>query len=335
MSTVLIKDLEWFSDTKAIKTGEPGIRHSYLASVATVLHHMNPNFDPIWMMGAGGFAFRIMTHETMCPSAMSIFNWRALLPEVVRQGGYDCLHISRLWHENNLARQRQEEAHRAIIDSIEAGVPPVVWDLHESEWGVIAGYDPGEKTYLTLTHAGEPASLPYDKLGANGIDILSVIILGQPNHGSRKEMISEALATAVAHANQREWTDRPEYQNGLLAYDSWATMFDRWALIVEKGDPEKIASDICSAAEYYAAHYYGARCYAREFLNNVAGRNPLLHQAASCYGTVAERLEPVWKNSPKSIATSPSILRELALAIREARDAEAEGVAFLREQVTA
>ena len=78
MSTVLIKDLEWFSDTQAIKTGEPGIRHSYLASVATVLHYLKPDFDPIWMMGAGGFAFRIMVNETMCPSAMSNFNWRAL-----------------------------------------------------------------------------------------------------------------------------------------------------------------------------------------------------------------------------------------------------------------
>jgi len=335
MSTVLIKDLEWFSDTKAIKTGEPGICHSYLASVATVLHHLNPDFDPVWMMGASGFAFRIMVNETMCPSAMSIFDWKTLLPEVVEQSGYNCLHISRFWNETEFEETRRLEAHHAIVGAVEAGVPAVVWDLHKAEWGVIAGYDPDRKAYLTLTHAGESASLPYDRLGRNGIDILSVIIVGDPNQRSRKETISRAMTAVVAHATQEEWTERPDYQNGLLAYNSWATILDRWAKIIEKGDPDKIGVDLCTFAEYYAAHYYGARCYAREFLNDVAGRNPLLHQAASCYGMVTERLEPVWKNSPKSKTANPSILRELALAVREAKTAEAEGIAFLQEQVAA
>jgi hypothetical protein len=342
MSIVLIKDLEWFSDTQAITTGEPGICHSYLASVATVLRRLNPNFDPVWMMGTSGFAFRISINETMCPSAMSMFNWKALLPEAVAQSGFDCRHICRLWNEKEHETARRDEAHSAIITAIDDGVPAVVWDIHNAEWGVIFGYDPDQNNYLTLTHThtgkpgtGAPGSLAYDKLGSNGIDILSVIIVEARNRRSRKEVIQNAMAAAVTHAQQREWTDRPNYQNGLAAYDLWATMFERWARIVEKGDPDKIVGDLCLSAEYYAAHYYSARCYAREFLNNIAGRNPILHQAASCYGTVAERLEPVWKNSPKTISPNPSILRELALAVREAKEAETEGVGFLHELVTA
>ncbi len=335
MSIVLIKDLEWFSDSQATKAREPGIQHSYLASVATVLNYVRPGFDPVWLMGVSGFAFRISVNEIMCPSAMSIFSWKALLPEAVEQAGYDCRHICRLWDEEEVREARQVEAREAIIESIDNGVPAVAWDMYESEWGVIVGYDTAEEAYLVLTHTGESISLPYRKLGQNGIDILSVITIGKPNGRSRKESISRALAAAVAHADQREWTDRPEYQNGLLAYDSWATLFDRWSKIVEKADPDRIGVDLCAYAQYYASHYYGARAYAREFLNDIAGRNPVLHQAASCYGTVAERLEPVWRNSPKSKNPNPRILRELALAIREARDAEAEGIAFLHSLVTA
>jgi len=129
-------------------------------------------------------------------------------------------------------------------------------------------------------------------------------------------VVLNALTTAVAHAEQKEWTDRPGYQNGLAAYDYWALMFERWAMIVNRDDPDRIGADICTFAQYNAGHYYGARCYAREFLNNIAGRNAVLHRAASCYGSVASSLEPVWKNSPKSKKADPKILIELLLKKR-------------------
>jgi len=333
MPAVLIDDIGWYTDTNAVKTGEPGIRHSYMAGVATTLNHIAQPFDPVWLMGAGGFAFRIMINETMCPSAMSVFNWRAVLPEVIEQAGYRCLHLSRLWDEEDQKFQRQRQAHEAIVGAIDRGVPSVVWDVCDSEWGVIIGYDSDKQSYVTLTHKGRPSSLPFDKLGQNGIDILSVIIPQEPNDRSKEEVVLNALTTAVAHAEQKEWTDRPGYQNGLAAYDYWALMFERWAMIVNRDDPDRIGADICTFAQYNAGHYYGARCYAREFLNNIAGRNAVLHRAASCYGSVASSLEPVWKNSPKSKKADPKILIELSLAIKEAKAAEEEGIAFLREYV--
>jgi hypothetical protein len=282
-------------------------------------------------MGSSAFAFRIFVNEVLCPSAMSMFNWTAVLPEVIEQAGYRCDYTSRMWDENSKEKQRRGQAHGRIIRAIDNGIPAVVWDVADVEWGLIVGYNDDKKEYNTLTHTGQPSVLPYAKLGRNGIDILSVAIPLRPNSRRTDEIIHNSLRAAVDHADQKEWIDeRPKYQNGLAAFDLWATVLEKWAKIVKAEKADNIGTDISFCALYYASHYYSARSYAREYLRAVAGGDEKLEKASLKYGEVASCMKQLWDYFSGEKTPREKDLLSLADCIRAARTAETEGIDLIR-----
>ena len=331
MSTNKLENLTWYVDTRAQQNGEPGIYHSYMASLATTLNYITDDFDPIWLMGSSAFAFRIFVNEVMCPSAMSIFHWAVILPEAIEQMGYHCIHISRLWHEEELESSRRAEAQSEIMNAINNGIPAIVWDIADVEWGLIIGYDDNNQFYHTLSHVGTSGTLPYIKLGKNGIDILSVAIPGVRNKRNKEEVIHKSLTAAIDHAAQKEWMDRPKYQDGLPAFDLWALLFDRWVMIEEAGRSKNLPEDIPNFASYYAGHHYSARCYARDYLRTIANGNKNLQQAAQAYATVAACLKPIWECFPEQKNPSAKLLSDFARNIRNAKKAEEEGIGFIKK----
>jgi hypothetical protein len=331
MAEKKILDIEWYRDETSIKNDEPGIVHSFAASLATCLNHISTDFDPIRFMGSSAFAFRIFANETLCPSAMSIFDWTTVLPEAVRQSGYNCRHVSRLWHEGGREKERRELAHQLMLESINDNTPSVVWDINEREWGLIIGYDDDRMEYITMANRGGILSLPYEKLGRNGIDILSVITPFGPNDRTGDEKKDNSLRAIVAHAEQKEWTDRPAYQNGLAAYDQWALLFDRWAMIVDEGKTDNIKTDIVSNSNYYSSHYASARCYARDYMKMISNGNSQLTKAADAYEIVASLLKAVWKMSPGEKNIPADELQIISKHIWDARRAEEEGVNFIKD----
>ena len=331
MSSTTLKNVTWYSDPVAHKNGDPGIYHSFVASLASLLNHVTGELDPVWLMGSSAFAFRIFINEVMCPSAMSVFSWSHILPEAVRQSGYDCIYVSRMWEEARQEEEKREQAHAAIVEAIDRGVPAVVWDIADCEWGLITGYDEEKRTYQTLTCAGKPSSLLFEKLGKNGIDVLSVAIPGEANHRSREEIILNSLKAAVAHAEQKEWMDRPKYQDGLPAFDLWALLFERWALLLEAGKAPKIPADIPDRSKYYAGHHYSARCYARDYLKTIADGNDSLKKASSSYAQVASCLKPLWDHFSENRKNDVQTLRSFSQNIKEAKLAEEEGIGHIIE----
>jgi hypothetical protein len=330
-----LPDIKWFVDREADESGEPGIFHSYMASLATALNYVEGDLDPVWLVGSSAFAFRIWVNEVICPSAMSIFEWDAILPEAVEQMGYRCAYVSRLWHEESQKDERRKEAHTKITDAIDRGIPAVAWDVAYVEWGLIIGYDDDAKAYDTFTTRGELSTLRYDRLGQNGIDVLSVAIPDRPNGRERPEIIARSLAAAVAHAEQREWTERPRYQNGLAGFDLWALTFDRWAMIAGAGRCENLSPDVPKHAAYYAGHYYSARCYARDYLKAIADGNERLKEAVSAYERVASSLEPVWNALKDEKEPDCKTLASLARSVRDAKTAEEQGLAAIKEYLAA
>ena len=324
-----LDNIAWYVDQSALDRDEPGLRHSFVASLATALDYIDPGLDPTWLMGSSAFAFRIFVNEVFCPSAMSIFDWSAILPASVEQAGFCCRYISRLWHEDDVEEARRSDAHSAIVQAIDRGVPAVVWDVADAEWGLIVGYDDA-RSYATLTCRGESSFLPFARLGRNGIDILSVAIPGERNGRQRQEVVRGSLRAAVGHAEQREWMDRPSYQDGPAAFDLWALLHQRWALIVERGRPERLPDDLPRFARFYAGHHYAARCYARDYLRAVADGDDHLIEAAAVFSDVAASLRPVWECGYRTLELGVEILDSLAEAIRDAGLAERRGIELIR-----
>jgi hypothetical protein len=325
-----LDNIKPYVDTNSLRKKEPGIYHSYMACLATVLNYISDRFDPVWLMGSSAFAFRIFINEFLCPSAMSMFSFIDILPEAVEQAGYNCLYLERMWDETDKEEEKRIESHKAIVEGIGRGIPAIAWDVLDTEWGLIIGYDDKEESYFTMSHQGKQLYLPYKKLGKNGIDILSVSIPGDPNLRSRDEVIKNSLNAAVAHASGKEWIDdRPKYQNGIAGFELWALIFKKWAWIVDSGRSDKIGLDILSFARYYAGHYYSARCYARDYLRQIAEENEFLQKASIAYGRVAEFLKPIWvyfslKKKPES-----KLLKLFAQNITEAKYSEEQGIELI------
>ena len=116
-----LEDISRYVDSNAKSREEPGIRHSYMASLATSLNYVTGELDPVWLMGGSAFAFRIFINKVMCPSAMSVFDFSAILPEVVEQAGCQCTYVSRLWDQESQEKQKREQAHAEIVKAIDRG----------------------------------------------------------------------------------------------------------------------------------------------------------------------------------------------------------------------
>ena len=329
MSSEKVIAVEWYADKSATAKQEPGLAHSFIRSLATAINHLEGELDPVWLMGSSAFAFRIWIAENLCPSAMSVFDWSAILPEAAAQYGYENSHICRFWGESEVEAERQKQAHQAILESIDSGRPAIAWDVAVPEWGLVIGYDEAQESYQILSHKGEKASLPFAKLGRNGIDILSVLTLGVKGERAHEEVVRSSLKTAVRHAHQQEWMERPQYQDGLSAFDLWALIMERGAMLAEAGKIEKIGAEIPRFAAYYAEHHCAARCYARDYLSQIADGSDLLEEAAGHYSEVAAALAPVWRFfSAEEPWTAASLLEQSRL-IKQAGEAEAKAISLL------
>lgn len=315
-------DVAWYHDMVGKRRGEPGILFSFMGALASALDYAGRPVDPAWLMGASAFAFRLWVNKVMCPSAMSVFDWSSLLPEAIEQAGYYCSYVSRYWHEGEFERERRELAHSEIIRGIERGMPAIAWDVDIPEWGLVTGYDDATQTYATLSCQGRVSRMPYHELGHREIKILSVAIPGEPNGRPRRDVILNSLRAAVRHADQQEWMQRPDYQDGLPAYDLWSA-------IVDSDDPA-ISFDF---SRYYAGHWFGARCYARDYLAAICEDDTNLLAALVAYGRVAECLAPVWQTFSNDGKPLSEVRRELAERIRGAKAEEERGIQSLRRYV--
>jgi len=321
-----MKNLEgakWFVDETAVSNGEPGIYHSYIAGLASVLKLKQGHADPVWLMGSSAMAFRIWVSEVMCPSAMSVFDWMGILPDSVQQAGYEVTYISRLWHEEHIKDERRLDAQERIIEAIDDGTPAIVWDIGVPEWGLIIGYDNNRREFKTLSCESEVSTMPYAQLGDRDIKVLSVTVVGNRNKRSERDIINNSLRRAVAHWDKKEWMDRPKYEDA-------ADAFDMWANCVHPENENEIDWDF---TKYYADHYYSARCYARDYLRRIAGDSDLLEKASKCYSKVASELKPVWEAFSKDKKPKSETLVVLSKQILKAKEAEAEGISYVRAYV--
>lgn len=311
--------------------GEPKIIHSYLLCIANVFKYLTGKIDPVWLMGSSAFAFRIFFEETMCPSAMSMFNFSSILPEVIEQLGRKSIYLERLFNEKEIVEQRREEAHAIIVKELNRNIPAVVWDIYEAEWGIITGYDDEHQMYECFTNQGKKIRLPYINLGMNGIDILSVAIPGKRFEIDEKLVVINSLIAAVNHADGQECIDgRPRYQNGLAAYKLWINVFERWAWLIESGKSDKITVDILDRAKHYSEYHYFARSYAYKYLNMIAGTDVYLNNAYNAYLKVADNLEQLWKYFSSVSTPRSDELLLLSGNLRSAMESEEEGIEYIR-----
>ena len=253
----LLDNVEWHLDAAAEDPIPTCYLHSYTKAALTAIQAQEGQVDPVWVVGASGMAFRIWAHCELCPSATSVFD-RSLLPQGVKNAGWHCDYHSRVWHEETVARQRQEVAHKAIVEALQEGKVPICWDIGIPEWGVIVGYDDEVREYSAISALGQPAQLKYEQLGQRDIPILSVTIIEGSSNADRRQAALNSLKTAVSHAEQGEWLKRRRTRT--VGRMRRGQLSERLA----HGGEQRML-------RYYAGTYLAARYYARRYMDLVTG----------------------------------------------------------------
>ena len=303
----------WYRDPTE---GAPPMVHSYVAALATSLQARGEPVDLTHLMGASGWAFRIIAHEDLCPSATSVFDWPSILPETVRQAGYGVTH--HFAYGEGQRRELRPQTLAAIRAALDDGSLPLGWDVLEPpEWSIITGYD-DDAELLHARYECQAGTLPYDRLGEREIAILSVILPGAREPQPEERAIAEALGIAVRHARQQEWLERPVYQDGPAAYAQWARA------MTERADTAN-----WEMAWYYGVTWYAARWYAARWLERLAAERPTLGEAAAAYSEVRDRLRAVWEGLQTRERLSAESAAALAQELRAAQAAEERGVAAI------
>jgi hypothetical protein len=300
-----------------LKLYDSDFSFSFTKSLYTSLRYAGYEVSPMQIAAKSGFAFRIWVAKSLCPSAMSIFDWE-LLKKGVEQCGFEVTHITRLWDEEHLEVERREQAHLAIKKAVDDGIPAIVWDVSIPEWELITGYDDERQEYSGLSITGQLTVLPYDKLGRREIPILSVTIPGKTIELNETELLKSTLQMAVAHAHQNEWEDRPEYQDGLLAYKVWSQAMgnvttDDWP------------------SRYYIQTYECMRRYAAEYLLSLAKDIKGLEVAAQYYQNVHNYLSELLSMRNDSSFPNPILIAQMQELILKAGDAEEQGITAIEE----
>jgi hypothetical protein len=226
---------------------------------------------------------------------------------------------------------RQREAWEFVRANIDRGVPCFGFELKRFYGGywVIYGYDDVGYYYSGWEEGGP---LLWQQLGELFIPVLEVRSVQRCDPASDAKAVKDGLAFAVKHAeNPPEWI-QSQARSGPAA---WAY----WAEALESGEAKR------DHHTYNAQLWLECRDVAMAFLREAKERLPgrcdsLFDEAAARYEAVCEQIralielhpareKPDW--GPDSTFSSA----EAAAIVRQAADADAEGLACLRQIVDA
>ena len=220
------------------------------------------------VIAASGFAFRTWAAADLCPSAMSVWEFRKQKPWA-ENCGLVCDYTERMWDEGAVEKERREKAIGIIRQSIDSGIGAVVWDLGDCEWGIVTGYDDESQTLYTLNINWSESSIPYEKLGQLEIPILSVLTVVGKKAKGKEQIMADTKALIAAHLRGEEWCG--ENTQGLAAYDTVIAFIK-----------DMLTADNAWNLEYYLGTYAALRYYGWKFFEKygemeLAGRYEKVH----------------------------------------------------------
>lgn len=262
------------------------------------------------VIAASGFAFRTWAAADLCPSAMSVWEFKKQKPWA-ENCGLVCDYTERMWGEDAVEKERREKAIEMIKRSVDSGVGAVVWDLGDCEWGIVTGYDDDSKALYTLKTDRSEDSIPYEKLGQLEIPILSVLTVVGKEAKDSEQMVADTKALIAAHLRGEEWCG--ENTQGLAAYDTVIAFIK-----------DKLTADNAWNLEYYLGTYAALRYYGRRFFEKYGERS-----LAALYEKIHSCWQEAFELKRNSDVTEIKVKEKLVGLLKDARDKEAQVLEIL------
>jgi hypothetical protein len=298
-----------------------------LGCIKGCLEYLGSDVSFPWLYGGTGHAFIISLDPGVDVSSPDSWNHQPQF-DLGANLGYSVDGFSVLKEEAGDAfPEKQREAWDFVRGNIDRGVPCFGFELKKFYGGhwVIYGYDDVGYYYSGWEEGGP---LPWQELGELFVTVLEVRSVQLCPAAPAAKAIKDGLAFALEHArNPPEWIGA-QARSGPAA---WAY----WAEALESGEAKR------DHHSYNLGLWLECREMAVEFLQEAKERLPercegLFDEAAAHYAVVCERLralrelhpvraKPDW--GPDSTFSSA----EAAAIVRQAADADAEGLACLRQ----
>lgn len=283
------------------KSLSAALRHSVYADFA----------DDI--IASSGFAFRMWVNAALCPSAMSIWEFKMQKPWV-ENGGLACDYVERLWGADAVEKERRLAAVKMIKTSIDNGVAAIGWDISGCEWGLLTGYDDERAVFSTLKTNWAQAEVPYEKLGKLEMPILSVLTVTGKTEKSEKQIVSDTKKLAALHLSGYEWCENAK---GLEAYAALMRFIS-----------EKYTPDATWNVDYYLGTYASLKWYAFKFFEKY-GETKL----AALYGEVFGGWKEAFDIKTNRDISEPSARNAVLELLEKARQNESAAAEIMAKSI--
>jgi hypothetical protein len=239
------------------------------------------------LMGFSGMAFRVRTHEILCPSS-GVGEMPDEYAAIRRATGWDFPTDVQMGRPD----WDRQAAVRKVVASIDAGLPVMAYNDH-LDMGVIYGYEQAGQMlwWNEYFHRGLPYKVPADQIGP----LQSYLVSGskRPAMPPIERLRASLQLASLNWRRGRDGGGIPEgsYHYGAAGYDLWIDILQR----IDKVDPKDLPGMMHG---HYIIFYWltDARQAAARFLqdhadllaDNLARQ---MRQTAECCGRLAGDLQ--------------------------------------------
>jgi|GEM_PF-2841914 RNA polymerase sigma factor, sigma-70 family len=298
-------------------------------SVCRCLYHVQSSIGTAFtlteIMGFTGHAFRTtIERSSINLSGPYFYDWSTVFVRGFRNLGLISSTVDKPQF-NPPVPEVVVQAMGRIDDSLERGVPALLWNAMNPEFAAVYGYDRRRQAYW-IEDTTDEMRLGFDQLGQGSNSELFVFTVNGTATLLRQTMLIGALELIIEHAEGKE-IGYPQFAYGLHAYDVWIKAFvDDTADVL--GNAYSIR--VFSQARDYSVHFLKL-IETEVWGNDMAKRNVSaaiehFESAAKLWGDLQEQFPFPEGGQPHHYQS-----RKKAILLLEAiKAAEGQGISCLR-----
>lgn len=311
-----------------------GRYNDHMGCVKGCLDYLSVDISFPWLYGGTGQAFALNMNDTVFVDAALAWDTQSLFGQAPNlgftRGGFT--HDPGRGEETSpeLFLEAQREAWDFVRAAIDRGIPCYGWELsHIPMYYVIVGYD-DVGYYYSSAESGGPC--PWDKMGTFDVRVVAVHSIEPCDPAPDDVAVREAFEYVLSRVERPDgWSHGDRYRTGLAGYEMWAEALESGTAI---HDGHAYLTQVWLECREMAV------AFLEEALERLPGRcDEALEGAMGRYAVVRDNLKTLSEMHPErgsqtdwqSLLASP----EGAALVRAAAEAEREGVARLRQIVTA